>query len=183
MHRPLRVALALAGSLLLAASLAACAGRRLTGASGSSSAPVAPPAAYVARPAPAPARVPVAAVPRVVRLANGFDARDVPLQDALAEARRQGKPVALFFTATWCGWCRKLESETLPDATVREELAYWYTVRYDADGPVGSALVPTYAAHGFPTVALLDGNGRPIGDASGYSEPARFVSKMQSGRR
>lgn len=183
MPRPLK-SLALAVCLVLPLSLAACVGRRLPVASGSVSAPAVAPTAATP-PARAPKPVPVAhpAPPAPVRRGDVFDARDLPLDQVLAEARRQGKPVALFFTATWCGWCHKLENGTLPDPSVRAELANWYVVRYDADQPVGRSLVGRFVTHGFPTVALLDSWGRSRGEASGYAEPARFVAKLQAGRR
>jgi thiol:disulfide interchange protein len=170
----------------VAIAAAGCRGVRLRGTKGPSAAPGAVAAAEkaakpVAKPVAAPAqRFPaVAATPRRV---GDFDAQDVPLEQALAEARRQNRPCAILFVTPWCGWCRRLERDTLPDAAVRAELANWYVVRYDADKPAGRSAAARYGVQGFPTVTLLDSAGHDAGVAAGFSEPAPFASKLRAAR-
>jgi thiol:disulfide interchange protein len=182
--RPARVAFSLL-LVPLAIAAAGCRGARLperraaapaVAAAPRATAPAARPSARTAAPmtslpVPAPSRRP-----------GAFDAQDVPLEQALAEARRQHRPVAILFVTSWCGWCRRLERDTLPDAGVRAELAHWYVVRYDADRGAGKAAAERYGVHGFPTVTLLDSAGAPAGEAAGYSEPSRFAEKLRSAR-
>jgi thiol:disulfide interchange protein len=193
--RPLRIAFSLA-LCSLAIAAAGCRGARLHGAGSPGpagpavpniAAAAAPKPAVAASPKPAPAPVAksVAAVPsspqRSPRV-GGFDAENVPLEQALAEARRQGRPCAIFFTTTWCGWCRRLERDTLPDASVRAELANWYVVKYDADRGAGRSAAAHYGVDGFPTFTFVDSAGRGAGEAAGYSDPARFVAKLRAAR-
>ena len=61
--------------------------------------------------APAPAAAPAAA---------GFWT-DLPADQAMASARREGTPVMIDLYATWCGPCQKLDKDVFPDPEVRAE--------------------------------------------------------------
>jgi thiol:disulfide interchange protein len=181
--RPVRIAFSLA-LCSLAIAAAGCRGVRLREAGSPGPAGKVGPQAPVAaapRRTPAPAPRPAAAAP-APRRTGDFDAQDVPLDQALAEARRQHRPVAIFFVTPWCGWCRRLERDTLPDASVRAELANWYTVKYDADKGAGRSAAARYHVDGFPTVAFVDSAGQDAGQAAGYADPGRFLAKLRAAR-
>ena len=55
------------------------------------------------------------------------------LDEALAEARRDGKPVFAKFHADWCGYCRLMLTETLADPQVRQALGRFAAVKIDVD--------------------------------------------------
>lgn len=170
-------------SLLVAVcalALAACAG-----GSRARRAPTAPPpgsgVAYAhgaARPAAAPA-------PMAARgFAGGpvFATRDATLEQALAGGRAAGKPVALYFLASWCGFCKRMDANTLSDASVQQEMSRYYNVRVDPDGATGRALASRYGVSGFPTVLILDAHGNRVGTLSGYREPLDMCSRLRAGR-
>lgn len=131
-----------------------------------------------ATPAPLAAPTPMAA-PRA------FARQDVPLARVLARARASGRPALLLFRTDWCGYCQRLERETLPDARVRAEAQAWTTMAYDADRGEGKALAARYGVRGFPTLVKVDGSGNRLDRWAGFNEPAIYAAilrQMRTGR-
>ena len=111
---------------------------------------------------------------------GGYDAQDVSLDAAIAGGRAAGKPVALYLFSATCGWCRKLEGETLPDSTVRSEMASFYNVRIGAESAAGRQVTGHYNVHAFPTVVFPDASGgKRTRDIEGYSQPVNFASRLR----
>src|SRR5262245_32030632 len=99
-----------------------------TAAWAGASAPTAqPPAPTYPPPVSAPAASPV----RGWRGGVALEGRDLPFDQVLARSRSTGRPVMLWFLASWCGYCRKLESQTMPDASVGAHVSGYLNVRYD----------------------------------------------------
>lgn len=99
---------------------------------------------------------------------------------ALKKAKADSKPIFLLFTGSdWCFWCQKLEQEVLSQ---KEFLDYatnaWELVVVDFPQKKKispelkeqyRALQKKYAVRGFPTVLLIDAQGRQL-CRSGYSK-------------
>jgi len=98
---------------------------------------------------------------------------------ALATAAKENKKVLLDFTGSdWCGWCIKLKKETF-DQPAFKEYADKNLVLVEIDFPQGKsqnpevkkqndALQQQYQVQGFPTLVLLDPQGKIIKQKSGY---------------
>src|SRR5262245_6479513 len=85
----------------------------------------APPPAYAAAPPPRasqPAFTPTAAGP------IPYDAKDLSFDQALANGRAAGKPVAFYILSSTCGFCTRLEASTLTDGSVQREMSRFYNV-------------------------------------------------------
>ena len=88
---------------------------------------------------------------------NGIDWKDWS-EDAFLRARRQGKPVLLSLTATWCHWCHVMDQTTYADAQVIDLVSSRYIpVRVDVDRRPD--LSRKYNQGGFPSLALLSDKG------------------------
>jgi len=164
---PIRSGGRLAALLVAGALVAAChsnAGSTQAAAPSPYRAPS--PGAYAAS---TPARAPMAAT------------NDANLDAALASARSTGKPVAILFLASWCGYCKKLEAQTLSNGQVQAELSNFTAMRLDPDG-AGRALATRYGVHGFPTVVILDANGNAKKTMVGFEEPPSFIAGLRSAR-
>jgi thioredoxin-related protein len=109
-----------------------------------------------------------------------FEGRDMPLEQVLARSRATGKPAMLYFATTWCGYCRKLERETLPSPEVGRHMAGYVNVEYGADGGVGKQLADRYGVRGFPTLVRIDGSGAKVAVYEGFDPPADFVRRIPS---
>ncbi len=65
--------------------------------------------------------------------ATAFAAESLPWEKdyttALARAKAEKRPLFLMLTATWCGPCKMLESQTLPDSAIRAGLKEFVWVK------------------------------------------------------
>jgi len=86
------------------------------------------------------------------------------------------RPRLLFFTAGWCGYCRKMRGTTLADAAVKKELERYHITYVDIDAE--PALADKYGVRGVPTYVALDGS-KVLKRASGYQPPAQFVTWLK----
>jgi len=101
-------------------------------------------------------------------------------ETAQKEAEAFNQPILAFFTGSdWCGWCKKLRSEAL-DAKAFKTFAADNLILFEADFPRGkklsekvkkqnSALAAKYEVRGYPTVFLLDAEGKQLG-RTGYMQ-------------
>lgn len=112
---------------------------------------------------------------------------------ALATAAKENKKVLLDFTGSdWCGWCIKLKKETF-DQPAFKEYADKNLVLVEVDFPQGKsqspevkkqndALQQQYQVQGFPTIVVLDPQGKVIKQQSGYipGGPAGFIAWLNA---
>jgi protein disulfide-isomerase len=110
---------------------------------------------------------------------------------AKAEARKAGKPILANFTGSdWCPWCVKLDKEVFSQKAFLD-YAGTNVVLFIADYPnrkklpakvvkENEGLKATYAVKGFPTVLLMDADGKVLGQ-TGYQPggPDPFVTNVK----
>ena len=80
------------------------------------------------------------------------------LADGLAAATREQKPVLIDMWATWCKNCLTMDKTTLADADVKQALAGYVKIKYqaeDPDAPATKALLQRLSAPGLPAYAIL----------------------------
>jgi len=110
-------------------------------------------------------------------------------EKALAQAKTEKKLVLLDFTGSdWCGWCIKLDKEVFSKADFKT-FAKDNLVPVTLDFPHGKKL-PKHTADqnaklkgehgvkGFPTIVLLDADGKAINKWGGYS--ATFFDELKA---
>jgi protein disulfide-isomerase len=114
---------------------------------------------------------------------------DVP--KAQAQAKTEKKLVMLDFTGSdWCGWCIKLNKEVF---NTPEFIAYAQKsiVPVEIDFPAkkkqaaelkkaNEALQQKYGIKGYPTIIILDGEGKKVGQL-GYMKggPKAFIAELE----
>jgi thiol-disulfide isomerase/thioredoxin len=101
-------------------------------------------------------------------------------EKAKAEAAQTKRPIFAFFTGSdWCVWCVRLKKEAL-DTKAFTEFAADNLILFEADFPQGKEIPPElkrqnehlmqqYSVRGFPTVLLLDAEGKELRQ-TGYQE-------------
>ncbi|NNG12853.1 MAG: DUF255 domain-containing protein, partial [Halobacteria archaeon] len=79
-------------------------------------------------------------------------------EQGLTTARHSGRPVFIYFTASWCSWCHQYERDTLSDPRVRHMLQQHYvSVLIDFDGRPD--LSERLRVGGLPYSAVLTNTG------------------------
>jgi thioredoxin-related protein len=114
---------------------------------------------------------------------------------AQQEAKTSNRLLLVDFTGSdWCGWCIKLDREVFSKAEFKD-YASKNLVLMEVDFPRAKAqaadlkkqnqeLAQQYQIEGFPTIVVLDGDGKRIGEL-GYMEggPAAFIAQLEKLRK
>lgn len=111
-------------------------------------------------------------------------------EDALVKARKEGKFVMVDFYATWCKWCKKLDSDTYTDPKVVEALrADFIPVKVDSESSAKTVyemrqitmveLANQYGISSYPALWFLDKDGNKAKLLSGYLPPQDFLAYLR----
>lgn len=98
-------------------------------------------------------------------------------KEALAKAKTENKPIFLDVYATWCGPCKQLKRKTFTDAEVGNYFnAHYINIAIDGETAEGEELVRKYQIQGYPTLLILDKNGKLLTQQVGFVEPHILVN-------
>ena len=99
---------------------------------------------------------------------------------ALAKAKQEKRPLFLMLTATWCGPCKMLEGQTLPDPTIRDGLKEFVWVKAYEDAELNKK----YELGGYPTLVFIDpAKDRVLYKHVGYAPPGTFLREVIAARK
>ena len=106
------------------------------------------------------------------------------LDQALTEARTQGKPVMLDFYADWCTSCKEMEKYTFNDPAVRAALAGAVVLQTDvtANDDQDQALLKRFKLIGPPAILFFSASGDELSRARvvGYLPAEKFAPHVRS---
>ncbi len=100
-------------------------------------------------------------------------------EGAIELAKKENRPILVDFTGSdWCGWCKKLDRETFDKAAfkdyAKQNLVLLY-LDFPSDKPQSDELKEQnnklknkFGVRGFPTLVLLDSDGKKIWENVGY---------------
>ncbi|REK15912.1 MAG: thioredoxin family protein [Planctomycetota bacterium] len=98
-----------------------------------------------------------------------------------AEASRRGKPMMLFFTATWCDYCHQMSDEAFTDPRVVQLASNFVCVLIDADAEPD--VCRQFAVTGYPTVQFVSPRGVPLRREVGKKPGGELAIAMQDALR
>ncbi len=102
------------------------------------------------------------------------------LEGALVRAKAEKKLVLVDIYAEWCAQCKELDEKTWPDAGVKQWLAQnAVAIRIDTDAK-RKDLAAKLQIRSYPTVLLLDADGRELRRLLGFEKPATMLSWLQA---
>ncbi|MCC6514119.1 MAG: thioredoxin family protein, partial [Geothrix sp.] len=101
------------------------------------------------------------------------------LERALAKAKAEKKLVLVDIYAEWCAQCKELDEKTWPDAGVKQWIAQnAVAIRIDTDAK-RQDLAAKLQIRSYPTVILLDAEGRELRRLLGFEKPATMKAWLE----
>lgn len=98
------------------------------------------------------------------------------LDQALATAKKENRPVLVDFYTDWCGYCKKLDQNTFVDKEVVELASKAIPVKVNGERQPGIAA--QYRVNAFPMVLILNPEGEVRVRLTGYMPPAEFAAAL-----
>jgi thiol:disulfide interchange protein DsbD len=99
------------------------------------------------------------------------------LDEALAQAQRDRKPIVLDFFAEWCAPCIRMEKNTFKDERVKALLERCVFVRVDTDKQPDIA--KRMAVEGLPDIRFALPDGRVIKRLRNFQDAESFSSEIE----
>ena len=98
---------------------------------------------------------------------------------AASEAKSSGKLIMIDFYTDWCGWCKKLDSDTYPAPEVVKASENFVPIKLNAEKDAdGIRLAKKFGINGYPTVLFLDASEKMQYKIVGYSDAKTFSAEM-----
>jgi len=118
------------------------------------------------------------------------------LEKAKSQAKAENKKILLDFTGSdWCGWCIKFDKEVFSQPKFKE-YASKNLVLLEIDFPrakeqavslrkQNQELASQYQVEGFPTLVVLNGDGKKVWEHGGYlpGGPDAFIAELEKLRK
>ncbi len=100
--------------------------------------------------------------------------------EALKKSGETGRPVFVVFGATWCGWCKKMDNESLPSKEVQDVLRNYIIVHVDTEK---DKVTPAkFSVVGLPSYVITNHKGQNLKFGSGYLSPAALASWLNESK-
>jgi len=101
----------------------------------------------------------------------------IPYEAGVALASQTSKPMLVDFTATWCGWCKKLEQDVFSNKEMISLSQQFVCIRVDGDERPD--LASRFGVDGYPTTLILDASGQELGRTVGYKPLAGYMADVR----
>ena len=108
----------------------------------------------------------------VLSLPRGF----ALLDEAIAQARNENKPVVIDFFAEWCAPCMKMEKITFVDERVKALLGRCVFLRIDTDKQ--PEISQRMNVEGLPDIRFVTPDGKVVKQLRSYQDAESFVEEI-----
>jgi thioredoxin-like negative regulator of GroEL len=115
----------------------------------------------------------IVAVIRSPSRGGGSSGWQKTLDKALADGKKQNKPVILYFTADWCPPCQEMKKTTWPNADVQKVMKQIIFIEVDQDRSRGAAA--QFDIDEIPVLLKLDADGDVQSSHQGLASPDEFI--------
>lgn len=113
---------------------------------------------------------------------KGIEFSKVTLEKAKEEASKSGKLIFIDAYTDWCGPCKRMAATTFKDPEVGELFNKNFVnmkveMEKDADG---SAIARRYRVSAYPTLLIIDGDGKLVKSVIGFKSKAQLMAIAES---
>lgn len=96
-------------------------------------------------------------------------------RNAVAQAKRQKKPLYLFFSAHWCPYCNMFEEYVFDQKDFKDRTKGYVKLVLDSDSDISWEFKDKFRVGGYPTTVIADGDLNEIDRLVGY-RPLKAVN-------
>jgi len=105
------------------------------------------------------------------------------LNQGIAVAQKESKPLMIDFMADWCAPCKEMDRSTFNNAAVIASAKSFITVQINIDkqhevAAKYNALARAYGGIGVPNMLFMTADGKKLKHVVGYQGPEQLLSVM-----